>query len=115
MVSLYLKDKRALLAFKQYAEERSTVKVTVKVDYMERTFLLDLDESLLWGEGRWKVARWGWVDLITKEIKISSKGHRVQFAFENDKLDQPVTVYGIGVLAKFKRARGNKQGVEVVK
>lgn len=109
------KIKGALLAFKQYAEERSTVKVTVKVDYIERTFLLDLDESLVWDEGRWKVAIWGWVDLVTKEIKISSKGHRVQFTFENDKLDQPVTVYGIGVLAKFKRARGNKQGVEVVK
>jgi len=106
------KFKSLLLAFKQYDVERSQVNVRVKIDYSERDYALNVDESLIWGEGLWGFSYWGWSDLVTKEIKLRDRGHRIQLTFENNTVDTPVTIYGIGITAKFKRARGNKLGVE---
>jgi hypothetical protein len=108
------KYKKMFVAASQYDTESSTTTVYVKVDYKLQQFdyTLDFDESLVWSEGIWSNTYWGWVDFITKEIKLNAKkGKRIQVKFENNTVDQPVTIYGIAFLFKPKKAKGNREGI----
>ena len=110
------KTRRFYLAARQFLEEESSVTVRLKMDYREQKWTIDLDDSLVWGQGVWGTHKWGWVDLITKEISVGSlgKGKRLQVVIENDVLDEPVTIYGIGVMFKARKPRADREGVEEV-
>lgn len=101
------KVKKLFVASRQYVVESSTIDVTAKIDYgtIEKSGI-SLDESLVYGEGVWGDAIWGWVDFVTKEIKLSGKGKRVQVTIENNTLDQPVTIYGVAFQYKPRKADG---------
>jgi hypothetical protein len=66
---------------------------------------VSLDESFDWGKD-WGLI-WGHIDIITLEYKLKKvSGHRVQFTFENNVLDEPMATYGIAVKRRLKRTKG---------
>jgi hypothetical protein len=105
------KIKKAYIAVRQYGPESSTLRVNLKTDYVDTAFNLKLDESFVWGEALWGEAIWGWIDTVTKEMKIGEKGKRVQVTIENNEIDQPVTIYGLGFMFKAKKPKASKLGV----
>ena len=66
---------------------------------------ISLDGSFVWVD-IWGVLQWGWVDLITKEIKVSMRGNRVSVIFEREALDESATIYGIAFIYKRKKPKG---------
>jgi len=98
---------RVFLSTRQYGAETSTIDLTVTADYASQTFTnISLDESFVWGEPWGNV--WGWEDYTIKEAYCMVKGQRVQAEFTNNRLDEPVTVYGIAFEYKLLRPRGVK-------
>ena len=122
------KVKKAFLSVKQYEEESSGLTMQVKADYSDAayattissveevlntgfTYSMDFDEALIYSEGEFGEARWGWLETVTKEISIGRKCKRLQFIFTGD-LAQPLLIYGIGILYKKKKVKGNREGVK---
>ncbi|MBO4556511.1 MAG: hypothetical protein J5706_07095 [Elusimicrobiales bacterium] len=122
------KVKRVFIVFKQYDAERSGLTVQVKTDYTEGAWEANIDsmrgvvtavlrdvtgdESLVWSEGIWSQAYWGWIDTVTKQFQLNKKCKRVQFKFMDDSSDEPLLVYGIAMLYKKKKAKGSRMGIE---
>ena len=108
--------KRFYLAAKQFLAQESSIKVTLKADYREKAWEVNLDESMVWEKGIWGESMWGWTDLITKEINIGGlgKAKRVQVTIENNEADEPVLLYGVGFMYKPRKPRANRAGVEEV-
>lgn len=122
------KVKKAFLSVKQYEAESSGLTMQIKADYADaayatsissvddilaeaKIFSMDFDEALIYSEGEFGEARWGWLETVTKEISIGRKCKRLQFIFTGD-LAQPLLIYGIGILYKKKKVKGNREGVE---
>lgn len=122
------KVKKAFLSVKQYEAESSGLTMQIKADYSDAsyattissidevlqagfTYSMDFDEALIYSEGEFGEARWGWLETVTKEISIGRKCKRLQFIFTGD-LAQPLLIYGIGILYKKKKVKGNREGVE---
>ena len=121
------KVKRVFIVLKQYDAERSGLTVQVKTDYAEGAWEANIDsmrgvvtavlrdvsgdESLVWSEGIWSQAYWGWIDTVTKQFQLNKKCKRVQFKFQDDSSDEPLLVYGIAMLYKKKKAKGSRLGV----
>ena len=106
------KVKTILVAARQYDAEESNVDVLIEADRYDKSYALELDESVAWGEV-WADRVWGWDDLITKEGRVNIKARRFQLTFTSDGLDQPCTIYGVGFIAKLKKAKGVKSGVTI--
>ena len=66
---------------------------------------ISMDDSFVWGD-IWGVLKWGWIDLITKEIKVSMRGNRISVIFERESLDESATIYGIAFIYKRKKPKG---------
>lgn len=99
------KNKRLFMAAKQYEVETSHVDITVTGDYVEKFFgSISLDESLVWGEDWGNV--WGWIDLITKEMRVSMKAQRFHITARNNIIDEPITLYGFAWEYKLQRPKG---------
>lgn len=121
------KVKRVFLVLRQYDEEKSGLTVQVKTDYKEGAWAAQVDgmeevltavlrdvegdESLVWSEGNWGEAFWGWIDTVTKMFQINRKCKRVQFIFRDDNSDEPLLIYGIALQYKKKKAKGSRTGV----
>ncbi len=121
------KVKRVFIVFKQYDAQQSGLTVQVKTDYLEGAWSAEVDsmqsvmtavlqdisgdESLVWSEGLWSQAYWGWIDTVTKQFQLNKKCKRVQFEFTDDSSDEPLLVYGIAMLYKKKKAKGSRMGV----
>lgn len=121
------KVKRVFVVLRQYAAESSTFAVQVKTDYLEGAWeanvdsmhgvvtavLQDItgDESLVWSEGLWKAAYWGWIDTVTKMFQLNRKCKRIQFKFIDSSQDNPLMIYGVAMLFKKKKAKGSRMGV----
>lgn len=88
---------------RQYEAESSSLTITAFVDYAEVGASVEPDESLVWDEGDWDVAKWDFVDLVTRRVPIKKRGKRVIFEFTDDSIDQPLQVYGIGVEYRVKK------------
>lgn len=106
------KVKTILISAKQYGTEASNVHMDIKADRQEKEYDIKLDETMVWGD-IWREKVWGWDDLITKQGKVNLKGKRFQLTFTNSDIGQPCTIYGIGFIAKLKKAKGVKKGVTV--
>lgn len=119
------KLKRAFVAVKQYVAESTTLKLQIKADYADAANNLtvneiNFDESLVWyvndmeeREGMFDKALWGWQDTVTKEIPVNKKAKRLQYLFHDENTGLPAIIYGVGVLYKRKKVKGNREGVTV--
>lgn len=107
------KVKRAFIAVRQFAELSSGLNVQIKADYLDAAWnwLVDFDESLVYGEGEWGKGYWGWRDVVTKEISVNRKTQRMQLTFYDDTTDLPIVIYGVGFLYKKKKPKGNRDGI----
>lgn len=121
------KVKRVFIVLKQYDAERSGLEVQVKTDYLEGAWAAKVDsmrqvltavledvsgdESLVYAEGEWANAYWGWIDTVTKMFRFNRKCKRIQFTFRDDNSDEPLLVYAIGLQYKRKKAKGSRLGV----
>lgn len=110
------KIKIFMVSGKQYVQEKSTVKITVKTDYSITKRGISFDESNVDSKSIIGGSIWGWKDTITKIIKdLRQRGMRTHITFENDVLGEPVTIYGISFGFRLKRAKVPKiVGVEVL-
>jgi hypothetical protein len=89
---------------KQYEAPSSNFNIDAKIDYVERKLTdISTDESFILGEGVLGQMRLGYVDVITNEIRIREKGKNIQLIISNDKLDQPLTLYGLVLQYKLKK------------
>ena len=111
-----IKIRRAFVYAKQFEERDSTAKVKFVTDYLDDEFDVDFGESLVWEQGSWAKAKWGWTDLVLKELKLSNtrKGRRIQAVFENNNLDEPIVIYGVGFSFKTRKIKGSRLGVTEV-
>ena len=121
------KTKKAYVVLRQYQQQSSNVTVQIKADYTTEARSTDVegmkdvltavlrdvsgDESAVWDEFRWDQAQWGWVDVVTKMLDVNKKSNRIQFLFSDDGQDQPLTIYGVALLYKPKKAKGSRLGV----
>ena len=72
---------------------------------------LPFDEEDIRDKGEWGYTRWGFISTVTKEIPINYKAKRVSLTFSNSEIDEATLIYGIAMLYKQKRPRGNREGV----
>ena len=113
----YAKVKKVLVLVKQFAEQQSGLSLQLKADYLDTAWNWELsfDESLVYAEGDWGSGYWGWKDSIGKEIQLNQKTQRLQLTFYDETSDCPIVLYGIAMLYKKKKVRGNRDGVEQAK
>ena len=107
------KVKRALIVVRQFAQQSSNLNVQIKADYLDAAFNweADFDESLVYAEGLWGEGYWGWKDVVTKEISVNRKAHRMQLTFYDETSDSPVVIFGIAFLYKMKKVKGSRDGI----
>jgi len=107
--------RKLFIGAKQYDVKSSSTQLTVTADYSKNAKLASLDESLVYGEGIWGEAFWGWSDFVVKELRLTGmQGKRIKVRVENNALDEPVTIYGVGFEFSPRRYRGSREGVEEV-
>jgi len=107
--------RKLFIGAKQYDVKSSSTQLTVTADYSKNAKLASLDESLIYGEGIWGEAFWGWSDFVVKELRLTGmQGKRIKVRVENNALDEPVTIYGIGFEFSPRRYKGSREGIEEV-
>ncbi len=103
---------RMWVVVKQYPGTPISFDLKMIVDY--NTFTIASAENntpLIWGQGNWGETMWGFSDVVQVEIdlrdfpEVQSKGKTMQFVIENKKLNQPLTIYGLILEYKWKKAR----------
>lgn len=108
--------RKLFIGAKQYDVKSSSTQLTVTSDYSKnakKVALASLDESLVYGEGIWGEAFWGWSDFVVKELRLTGmQGKRIKVRVENNALDEPVTIYGVGFEFSPRRYRGSREGIE---
>jgi hypothetical protein len=106
-------DMRALVNLKKYKSlhvmakqysDTSSAHIDVVVDYVTQGFDFDFNESTALGSWILGQDRLGWVDVVFQEVPCRAKGHQIYFVVSNNKLDEPVTIYGLGMEFKIKKA-----------
>lgn len=108
-----VKLKSVILAARQFLQESSDLTVRVKTDYSDAQFqvdLLSLDESLVYGEGLFGEAIWGWKDLTAKELLINRRAKRATLYLTSEEPDQPLVIYGVALYFKPRKVRGERGG-----
>ncbi|MBR5430594.1 MAG: hypothetical protein IK116_08745 [Firmicutes bacterium] len=109
-----VKIKSVLLAARQYKEEGSHAAVRIKTDYTDgagRLELISWDESLVYGEGSYGEAIWGWKDTVTKELPVNRLAQRLTLYFSDSSAGEPLVLYGAAVLYKARKVRAERGGV----
>lgn len=106
------KIKSMVIAFRQYVEKSCKVHVHIKIDYREYDFDISTDESLVYGEGFWGEALWGWVDSVVKEIPLRIEGSFLEIQISHEVINEPMAMYGFAFYVKTKsRPKGVNLGV----
>lgn len=107
--------RKLFIGAKQYDVKSSSTQLTVTSDYSKNAKLASLDESLVYGEGIWGEAFWGWSDFVVKELRLTGmQGKRIKVRMENNALDEPVTIYGVGFEFSPRRYKGSGEGIKEV-
>lgn len=99
----FKKFRKLFVMARQYGVATSAVLVTV-VDYVSTTTNLALNESTSFGEWDLGIDILGFVDVVFQKIGFREKGRQIRFEITNSVLDEPTTIYGIGVEYKIKTA-----------
>lgn len=108
--------RKVVAVARQYKEEQSHFTVRVKADYRDSAYqvgLVELDESLVYGEGSYGQVYWGWADTVTKELAIKHRTKRLWFFISDEHVDEPLLIYGLGLVFKKRNAKGNRLGVRL--
>lgn len=108
--------RKVVAVARQYKEEGSHFRIQVKADYQDSAFqvgMVDLDESLVFGEGSFGQVYWGWEDTVTKELPIRKKTKRIWFFISDESVDEPLLIYGLGLVYKRRKAKASHLGVEM--
>ena len=108
-----VKIKSVILAARQFKEESSHLTARVKCDYHDAQYKLDLlslDESLVYGEGLFGAAVWGWKDLVAKELLINRRCKRAAIFLSDDSADEPLVIYGAAFYCKYRKVKGDRNG-----
>jgi hypothetical protein len=97
------KFRKLFIAAKQYGVSTSA---TVKgvIDYTTTSYDFDFNESTSFGTWTLGTSKLGWVDVVIQKERFKGKGRQVYFDIDNAILDEPVTIYGLGVEFKLKMA-----------
>jgi hypothetical protein len=95
------KFRRGWVILRQFVEIETRFDLTPQVDYVSQEVIGD--ESLVYGEGEWGEAIWGWSDTVTRMFKINKKGKRIQFILEAERLNNKILLYGIAIEYKVKQ------------
>jgi hypothetical protein len=61
--------------------------------------------SGIWDTSSWDKATWDTAETTQRELKISKKGKDIQFKITNDKVDEPLTIYGIVLEYQLKKPK----------
>ena len=108
--------RKVVAVARQYKEEQSHFTVRVKADYRDNAYqvgLVELDESLVYGEGSFGQVYWGWADTVTKELAIKRRTKRLWFFISDEHVDEPLLIYGLGLVFKKRNAKGSRLGVQM--
>jgi hypothetical protein len=101
------KYKNLWIIAKQFDGYNSTFAVTLFVDGSQLLSFDVVDTSTnvgaVWDESDWDDAVWDFAEVIQEERKIGAKGKNIQIQITNDKLDEPVALYGVAVQYKLKK------------
>lgn len=110
------KLKKGFVVMRQYVQQSTTLKAQLKADYVDSAWEweMNFDESLVLQEGHYGETYFGFKDTVEKEVSIGRKAKRLQFRFSDSSMEQPILIYGMGVLYKPKKPKGNREGVHKV-
>lgn len=103
--------RRMWVVNKQYPSTASTFTLQAVIDYNTYIITNNAEQPLVWGQGNWGSTLWGFVDVLQNEVDfrdlsdVNSKGKTVQFIISNTVLDQPISIYGLIVEYKLRKAR----------
>jgi hypothetical protein len=61
--------------------------------------------SGIWDTSSWDNSTWDTAETTQRELKISKKGKDIQFKITNDKVDEPLTIYGIVLEYQLKKPK----------
>ena len=98
---------RAWVALRQLIDVDTGFSMKVVVDYKNR-FLPEVDagESLVYALGSWGEDKWGWIDTVTRSIKLGIKGIRVSIEIvgtSTSAVPNSFLLYGIAFMYKVKK------------
>ena len=105
---------KALISARQYPEQSSHVTLRIKADYDDCQYdlnMINMDESMNYGEAVWGDAVWGWQDTVTKQVDLRAKAKRVNFFICDEHVDEPLLVYGLALVYKPRGVKGDKKGI----
>ncbi|MCK6203930.1 hypothetical protein KZX50_00515 [Bacillus infantis] len=98
------KFKQMWVGVKQYLDSVSSYDFKAVIDYVD---VIALDTTVLqggvWDEADYDFASWDFVDVIQMEMRLREKGKNIQLIFENKKLNEPITIYGLAFQYKLKK------------
>jgi hypothetical protein len=105
---------KLFLAVVQYSEGDSTIDLGVISGYKSLLWKnVLLNEAFIWGTEWGRI--WGWSDVVGKEARCGIKGQRFQFYCRHNKLNEPLTILGVGFNFKYSKPKGVKIRVKAQK
>jgi hypothetical protein len=98
------KFRRLWTIAKQYDTLSSSFNVKAVIDYVTVDITdISTDQSLVWDEGDWDGAQWDFVDVVQNELRVRERGKNIQLIFTNNKVDEPLVLFGFALQYKLKR------------
>jgi hypothetical protein len=103
------KIRRLWVVAKQYDGYKSTFD---SKGFIDRTIIVDLagngedvDTGIgaIWDQSLWDDSLWDFAEVIQQELRIRQKGKNIQIIISNEKVNEPVTIYGIVFEYKVKK------------
>lgn len=104
------KIKMVWIALNQYKEVDSKTDIQVQVDYIRQSFEeVSGSESWAWGKAVMGKSKWGWLDTVTRTLKVSTKGLRCGLTFtDKTTTAAPNRLFLYGVSFGFKPKKAYK-------
>lgn len=111
------KIKLAWLAVNQDIDDETVFTADVYVDYSKVTLEdITASESLVLGKGEYGDNKWGWIDTVTRMLKVSRKGIRARIEFTGNTATIPnnrLFMYGVAFMYKIKKHYKDKGGEQI--
>lgn len=93
------KIRRLWVVAKQYDNFLSTFQLRGLVDGFSIADLVSGDEISFnqssWDQSDWDNSTWDFAEITQKELRLRQKGKSIQLIISNEKLDEPITIYGL--------------------
>ena len=100
--------------FSRFPEENTSAKLTLISDYSVIYDELELseviyDSTLIWT--RMWGNKWGASEIIQRQVEIKKIGHRFSVRIENEDMNEPITMYGLGFQFKKIKSRAERMTI----